>query len=87
MAAAARFPVLARVQFMRVSSSRGLLFSLALLSLGVALPSFSWAEGVEEVREVPESLRPDVLYLLLLGEIAGSRGELGVATLCEYMQP
>ena len=80
MAAAARFPVLARVQFMRVSSSRGLLFSLALLSLGVALPSFSWAEGVEEVREVPESLRPDVLYLLLLGEIAGSRGELGVAT-------
>ena len=80
MAAAARFPVLARVQFMRVSSSRGLLFSLALLSLGVAVPSFSWAEGVEEVREVPESLRPDVLYLLLLGEIAGSRGELGVAT-------
>lgn len=77
--AAARFPVLARVQFMRVLSPRGLLFSLALCA-GVACPSFSWAADAAEIKAAPESLRPDVLYLLLLGEIAGARGEMGVAT-------
>ena len=64
---------------MRVLSSRGLLFSLALC-VGAACPSFSWATDTEEIKAAPESLRPDVLYLLLLGEIAGSRGEMGVAT-------
>lgn len=65
---------------MRVLSARGLVFSLAL-SIGAVSPNLAWAAGRDEpAAQAEETLRPDVLYLLLLGEIAGARGELAVAT-------